>query len=124
MLYEEIDPASLSGDINEGEGVAEVTPGEPVIDEYGFDVDEEGIAQYQKEEKKRIMKEIEHAKRWEILFLKYKRRDDELFNSSKFKKLVEKGIPVQYPDTFLWFSFSLSVLSHLLPYTFSLSITR
>ncbi len=67
-----------------------------VFDIYGFVV-EEGVDEYLKQEKIRCLKEEENAKKWETLFLKYKRRDNDLFHSSKFKKLVEKGIPVQYP---------------------------
>lgn len=70
--------------------------GESVRDVYGFDVDL-GVEAYKRQEKKREIKEENYAKKWEVLFLKYKRKDDELFNSSNFKKLVAKGIPIQYP---------------------------
>jgi len=75
-----------------------------VKDVYGFEV-EVDVENYYKQEKKRLLKEEEYAKKWEVLFLKYKRKDDELFNSSSFKKLVEKGIPIQYRG-FVWYTFS------------------
>eukprot|EP00026_Physarum_polycephalum_P001815 Phypoly_transcript_01818.p1 GENE.Phypoly_transcript_01818~~Phypoly_transcript_01818.p1 ORF type:complete len:898 (+),score=138.55 Phypoly_transcript_01818:81-2774(+) len=98
MADHEVDPSAP-----EDEG--EEPSSESVIDEYGFEVEGEGVPLYQKQEKKRIEKEADRNKQWEVLFLKYKRRDDELFNSSKFKKLVAKGIPVQYRG-FVWYTFS------------------
>ena len=89
LMNPDLDPFQQ---VNEGEAVL----CESISDEYGFEVAGDGIPLYQKQEKKRTLKEIEYAKRWEVLFLKYKRRDDELFSSAKFKALVQKGIPVQY----------------------------
>lgn len=79
-------------------GIEQSPEGETSVrDEYGFDVDV-GLEAYVKQAKRIEAKEEDYAKKWEVLFLKHKRKDDELFNSSTFKKLVEKGIPIQYQN--------------------------